>query len=169
MKKTYQGRYEIFTTKTDAIKKFMQINGMSREELSGERHIEFSCFENGKIIITNPWSRYITNYNSTNLYAEVIGQDGKTYVEYYTSFSKSVRVLKIICYMLNIILAIIGIILGFICDNKLYAVAVLALCLALFIYGMYNALNEENNSPKDSQILINELENRVEAVNLWDK
>ena len=34
MKKIEQGEFEIFTTKADAIDKFMQMQGVCREELS---------------------------------------------------------------------------------------------------------------------------------------
>jgi len=45
----------------------------------------------------------------------------------------------------------------------------LLLGVLLFGYNLLVNTKEETNSPKDSEILIKELEKRVEAVNLWDK
>ena len=67
-----QGKFEIFTTKADAIDKFMQMQGVCREELSSENLIEFYCSKKGKIAITNPPKKHIEHTNSTNLFAEII-------------------------------------------------------------------------------------------------
>ena len=40
MKKISQGEFEVFTTKADAIDKLMQMQGVCREEISGENAIE---------------------------------------------------------------------------------------------------------------------------------
>ena len=87
MKKISQGEYEIFTTKEDAIYKFMQMQGLCREELNGEKAIEFCCSKKGKISITNPSQRDIEYTNSTKLFAEILERDVNTYVTYYTMFS----------------------------------------------------------------------------------
>ena len=96
MKKITQGEYEIFTTKEDAIDKFMQMKGICREKISDENLINFYCSKKGKIIITDPprRGRGIHLDNSTNLFADIIEQNGKTYVSYYTSFSKSNNIFK---------------------------------------------------------------------------
>ena len=78
MKKISQGKFEICTTKADAIDKFMQMQGVCREELSSENLIEFCCSKKGKISITNPPKKHIEHTNSTNLFAEIIEEDGKT-------------------------------------------------------------------------------------------
>ncbi len=169
MKKIEQGRYEIFANKADAIERFMHLRGVCREKLNGEDYIEFCCFRNGEITITNPPRRGVKNVNSTNLFAEIIEQDGKTYVTYYTSFNKINNALKSISLLLDIIFAVFALAFTFVCDYKLYSVIVFALCLVFFVYRMSIVLKEKNNSPNDSKILIRELEKRVEAVNLWDK
>ena len=53
--------------------------------------------------------------------------------------------------------------------NKIYYLPILFLGLLLFSFNLFSATKEEGNSPIDSEILINELKKRVEAVNLWDK
>lgn len=46
---------------------------------------------------------------------------------------------------------------------------ILALCCALSVLQLINTLKEKKNAPRDSKIMVAELEKRVEAVNLWDK
>ncbi len=171
MKKLSEGRYEIFTTKADAINKFMQMQGICREELSDEKAIEFKCFKDGKIFISNLPTRHIENDNATDLFAQVIEQDGKTYVTFYTNFSKSTVVWKFIAITLDILLGIFAVVLTFLypVDNSVCLLAVGIVCIALLISRLISATKEEKHATNDSAILINELEKRVEAVNLWDK
>lgn len=168
MKKISQGKFEIHTTKADAIDKFMQMQGICREEISGENSIEFYCSKKGKISITNPPKKYVENTNATNLLAEIIEQDGKIYATYYTTFSKSSNVLKLIFLAIDIIMIILAIIFAISVDKKV-SIIVLVLGLVFFVFQLFTTIKEKNNSPKDSEILIKELEKRVEAVNLWEK
>ncbi len=171
MKKLNEGRYELFTTKADAIDKFMQMQGICREELSDEKAIEFICFKDGKISISNLPTRHIENNNATDLVAQVVEQDGKTYVEYYTTFNKSTIVWKFIAIILDIFLGIFAVILTVLYpeENFVALLAVGIVCIALLISRLISATKEEKHAPKDSAILIHELEKRVKAVNLWDK
>ena len=169
MKKISQGKYQIFTTKQDAIDKLMQLQGTCREEISGENCIEFYCFENGKIIITNPPTRRVEIDNSTNLYAEIIEQDSKAYVTYYTAFSQSNNVLKMIFLAIYLLIAIFAIAVTIIGKVKTYYLPILIFGVASFSIKLFAGTKEKKNSLKDSETLINELEKRVEAVNRWDK
>lgn len=168
MKKISQGKCEVFTTKADAIDKFMQMQGVCREELSNEELIEFYCSKKGKITITNPPTRHVENYNSTILFAEILEEGGKTYITYHTAFSKSNNVSKLISFIISITTAILAIILAVYTDELAYLMLCL-LALAFYAFRLFTGLKEEKNSPKDSEILIQELNKRVEAVNLWDK
>ena len=169
MKKISQGKYEVFTSKADAIDKFMQMQGICREELSNEKLIEFYCSKKGEITITNPPTRRVENYNSTILFAEILEEGGKTYIAYHTVFSKSNTIAKSFSYAMSIIAAIVAIIFAIIAANKTAPLIVLVFGLAFFVFQLFTTSKEEENSPKDSEILIKELEKRVEAVNLWDK
>ena len=169
MEKISQGKYEIFTTKADAIDRFMQMQGVCREEISGENPIQFYCSKKGKIVITNPPTRHIEKDNSTNLFAEILELDGKTYVTYYTAFSKSSNVLKLIFLAIYILMAVFAIVLCIVGEDKTYYLPILLLALVFFGIKLFACTKAEKNSPKDSEILIKELEKRVEAVNLWDK
>ena len=169
MKKIEQGKFEIFTTKADAIDKFMQMQGVCREELSSENLIEFYCSKKGKITITNPPKRHIEHTNSTNLFAEIIEEDGKTYVTYFTVYSHFNNVLKFISLIMSIAMAIIAIVLAVANIGITASPIILGFCLLIFVFQLFYSAKEQKNSPKDSKIMIKELQKRVEAVNLWDK
>ena len=169
MRKIEQGKYEVFTTKENAIDKFRQMQGICREEISGENRIEFFCTKKGKIYITNPSTRHYENGISTKLFAQILNKDGKTYITYYTSFSKANNVLKTINIVIDLLMAIFLIAVIIIEKVRTYYLPIFVLCLVAFGIKLFFATKEEKNSPKDSEILIKELEKRVEAVNLWDK
>ena len=169
MKKIIQGEFEVFTTKADAIDKLMQMQGICREEISGENAIQFYCLKNGKITITNPPTRRVENDNSTILFGRVIEKDGKTYVTYYTAFSKSNNVTKLIFLLMDFLMVAISIVFIVFSKTQMYYLPILILALPLFCFKFFVGTKEEKNSKIDSEILIKELEKRVEAVNFWDK
>ena len=169
MKKIIQGEFEVFTTKADAIDKLMQMQGICREEISGENAIQFYCLKNGKITITHPYRKRVENHNSTILFGRVIEKDGKTYVTYYTAFSKSNNVTKLIFLLMDFLMAAISIVFVVLSKAQMYYLPILILALPLFSFKFFAGTKEEKNSKTDSEILIKELEKRVEAVNYWDK
>ena len=169
MEKISQGKFEIYTTKADAIDKFMQMQGVCREELSSENLIEFYCSKKGKIIITNPPTKRVESDNSTNLFADVIEQDGKTYVTYYTTFNKINNILNLIFIIAYLLMGVFAVVFTVTYGNKIYYLPILILGVLLFGYKFFTNTKEEKNSPKDSEIMIKELQKRVEAVNLWNK
>ncbi len=169
MKKISQGKYELLTTKADAIDKFMKLQGVCREELSRDNPIEFYCSKKGKVTITNPPRKYIENTNSTNLFAEIIEQEGKTYITYYTVYSRFNNFLKVTYLMMLIVMAILAIVLAVTDVDKTVSPIILVLCLVFFVFQLFNTAKDKRNSPEDSEIMIKELQKRVEAVNLWDK
>ncbi len=169
MKKISQGKFEICTTRADAIDKFMQMQGVCREEINGYQRIEFYCTKKGKITITNPPSRHIENTYSTALYGEVIEQDGKTYIAYYTVYSHYNNVLKIISLVMLIAMCVFAIVFAVADYGKKVPYIIFALCCVLSVFQLINALKEKKNAPRDSKIMVEELEQRVNAVNLWDK
>ncbi len=168
MKKLKEGRCEIFTTKAEAIERFIEMQGFCREELSCENQIYFYCSKDGKISVTNPPKRNAENQNSTNLFAEIMEENGKTYVTYYVSFSKANNVLKLISNLLSAIMIFLCVIVAAMSDDKKLFLAS-AFILAICIFRLFSSSNEAKNSQGDAEILIKELEKRVVAVNLWDK
>ncbi len=157
------------TTKIDAIDKFMQIQGLCREEIDGYQRIEFYCNKKGKITVTNPPSRHIENTFSTSLYGEVIEQDGKTYVTYYTVYSHCNNILKIISLVMLTVMSIFAVISAVADIGEKAPYFIFIFCCALSVFQLIQTLKEKKNAPRDSKIMEEELEKRVEAVNLWDK
>ena len=170
MKKIHEGRYEIFATKADAINKFKKLQGICREKINNENAIQFYCSKKGRITISNPPSRYVENQNSTELFAEIVEQDGRTYVVYHTAFSKANNVMKWISLAVYTLLMGGSIALSVANEeNKMSFLLFPLLVLIFVVVRLLNSTKEERSSPKDSEIMIRELERRVEAVNLWDK
>ncbi len=169
MENINEGKYEIFTTKADAINKFRQMQGICREELTDRSRIEFRCSRKGKITVTNPKrGNNNTASSSTMLFAKVIEQDGKTYATYYTTYSGLNNAFNFINITILIIVCIIAIVLAVTMDNMITLI-LLGLSLLLYIFELFRNRKEKTNFPKDSEIMINELQKRVEAINKWDK
>ena len=169
MKKLEQGKYEVFTTKKDAIDKFMQMEGVCRERLSDDSYIVFYCWENGNIAICERLSGRREYEHSTRLFGKVVEQDGKTYVTFYTRFDKGNQVLKVIFLVLSIMIAIASILFSFANPQKSASILLVGLSLAMFVFQLLSTVKEQDYAPKDSAKLVQELERRVQAVNMWDK
>lgn len=169
MKKISQGEFDLFTNKSNAIERFLQLQGVCNAQMSDESAIQFYCTKKGKITITNPPSRHYENENSTSLFAEVIEKNGKTYVSYYTVFDNLANTTKVVGIALEIIMIIIAIIFGIISGQALISILILVAAVIAHIVIFSSASREGVDAPIDSEILIKELEKRVEAVNLWDK
>ena len=143
MKKIEQGKFRIFTTKADAIDKFMQMQGLCREEINDYQRIEFYCTKKGKITVTNSPSKHIEHTYSTALYGEVIEQDGKTYVSYYTVYSHYNNILKIISLVMLTVMCVFAIAFAIADSERKVPYIIFALCCALFIFQLINTLKEK--------------------------
>ncbi|MBP3300022.1 MAG: hypothetical protein J6M34_00780 [Clostridia bacterium] len=169
MGKIREGRYEIHTSKAEAITRFRQLQGPCREERSDEKTIEFFCSKRGKIAITRAYRQRSESDSSTNLYGRIITQDGKTYVTYYTTFSGLSNFSKLFSLILGIIVTVFALFFAVKSEEPAAIVASLILGLALLMYFFINGMGDAKNAPGNSQILIEELERRVIAVNNWNR
>lgn len=168
MKKIIQDKLEVFTSKADAIDKLTQMQGSCREEMNS-RPIVFYCSKKGNITISNPPSRHPERDSSTNLYGKVIEENNKTYISFYTCYSKANTVSKIISYIFLIVITIVAIMFINKTPYKAAYLLVLLLGIAYYIVSLISATKEGKNSSEDSDKLVNELKNRIEAINNWDK
>ena len=169
MKHITQGEYELFTTKAEAIHRFRQMQGVCRGHMSDKNPIAFYCSAKGRITLTNPPSRELGHRSATKLFGQVTERDGKTYVAYHTGYDRSVHTVKMLSFILLAVLAALTIVLV-LADVQTTGFPVgLVVCFVAVVFQLFTMSKEGENSPKDSEILINELKNRVEAVNLWDK
>ena len=166
MKKISQGQFQVFATKNEAIRRFQQLQGICREDLSNGKRIQFFCSRKGKITITNPYRRRLKNENATHLFAEIVEQEGKTYVTYFTAFSSAFKLVGIWIEIMAFIACLVSCVMN--AEKAVYFIIPL---FGLILFGHYLVAvsKEKENSPKDSHIMVQELQNRVEAVNRWDQ
>jgi len=142
----------------------MQLTGVCREEISDDKPIEFYCTKTGKIAISNPPTTLVTREISTKLFGKIIERDEKTFVTFQIMYSSANNFIKIIYSTLMLISTL----LAFFIDKTAMHVA---LIFSFLLFGslLISATEEKNNSPFDSELLIKELEKRVNAINNWNE
>ena len=142
MKKISQGKLEVLTSKADAINKFMQLQGDCREKLTYNRCLYFYCSKKGKIYISDVRSasdRY--TIDSTHLIANIVEQEGKTYVTYLTRFSSIINVMAIIFFLFYVIFYIVAIVRAVESNVELYNILGLVAILSILIYNLFISSN----------------------------
>ena len=169
MSKIEQGRYEISTTKADAINKFKQMEGYCRQKISGDNAISFYCTKKGRIVITKPQSRNVSDENSTTLFADIVEMDGRTYLDYYTEYDKTYNIFNFIIIIISIIFIAFSIIFFVDKPNDIYYIYIGCGALITLGYELFICFNQKKYSPNDSKKLIEALEERINAVNNWEK
>lgn len=142
----------------------MQLTGVCREEISDDKPIEFYCTKTWKIAISNPPTTLVTREISTKLFGKIIERDEKTFVTFQIMYSSANNLIKIIYSTLMLISTL----LAFFIDKTAMRVA---LIFSFLLFGslLISATEEKNNSPFDSELLIKELEKRVNAINNWNE
>lgn len=171
MKKIAQGRYELTCTKEEAIERFQEMDGICREHISDDRAIAFCCTKKGKIAVSVPPRRRkggIFYDSATTLRGQIVEEEDKTYLTYYTTFSKFESVTKMVYAMLYMIIGIFAIVSAVANSASALAVIICIAFVALFIHRMYIIVNEKSHAWQDSEVMINVLKERVNAVNRWD-
>lgn len=164
MKKIAQGRYELSCTKEEAIERFQEMDGYCREELSDEYPVVVGCTGKGKIGIGTRMRRSGVD-NPTHLYAQIVEEADKTYITYYTAFSKFDAVFNVIVWVFYLIMAIFAVVYA----KTTMALILAVVCGAFYARQLHASRNEKNNARQDSEIMIKVLEERVNAVNRWDE
>ncbi|MBQ7328732.1 MAG: hypothetical protein IJX01_02350 [Oscillospiraceae bacterium] len=164
MKKIAQGRYELTCSKEEAIERFQEMAGYCREELSDEYPVFVGCTRKGKIGIGTRMRRSGVD-NPTHLYAQIVEEADKTYITYYTAFSKFDAVFNVIVWVFYLIMAIFAVVYA----KTTMALILAVVCGAFYARQLYAGRNGKNNARQDSEIMIKVLEERVKAVNRWDE
>ena len=142
----------------------MQLTGVCREEISDDKPIEFYCTKTGKIAISNPPTTLVTREISTKLFGKIIERDEKTFVTFQIMYSSANNFIKIIYSTLMLISTLLAFFI-----NKTAMRVALIFSFLLFGSLLISATEEKNNSPFDSELLIKELEKRVNAINNWNE
>ena len=169
MKKIEQGEFELFTTKADAIDRLMQMQVVCKDiKSSNGCSIAFYCDKNGKITVESQRSRHNPQKSQifTKLYGEIIEHTNKTYIRYYTAFSNIGVFTRISCFIIAIIILSIFVML---ISDKIKALIAIIVCVVGLVFQLISIEREKKTLSKNSNILIEVLENRVNAINDWDK
>ncbi len=172
MKTIQEGRYELLTTKAEAIDRFMQMQGICRERMSGDHAMEFFCFKDGKILIMDPPSKRGRGDRSTHLSAQVVEQEGETYVTFCTKYDEANRVYNLVFGAIGIVMLLVALVfvaLKVMPASGFMTVPMALVCLSLYVYRMVEDAKEKGQAPQDADVLIRELKNRVDAVNRWEE
>ena len=121
-------------------------------------------YKNRKNAISNPPTILVTREISTKLFGKIIERDEKTFVTFQIMYSSANNFIKIIYSTLMLISTL----LAFFIDKTAMRVA---LIFSFLLFGslLISATEEKNNSPFDSELLIKELEKRVNAINNWNE
>lgn len=171
MKTIHEGKYELLTTKQEAIDRFMQMQGVCRERMSGDYVMKFFCYKDGKILIMDPPSKG-ANDRSTRLSAQVVEQEGKTYVTFCVRYDESNRVYNLVFGVIHIVIllaALVVMLLHMIPESGIATVPMALVALSFYVYRMVEDAKEKGHAPQDAEALIRELKNRVDAVNRWEE
>lgn len=168
MKKIVQGKFDVCTSKVDAIDKLMQLQGVCQEKNSNNCRIEFHCNKHGKIIIESQVSRHSPKKAKifTKLYGNVTKQNNKTYVNYYISFDKNGVFRRLSAFLIAAIVLLFFLVFV---PNKTKVLIALILCIIGLIFQLFSIEKEKSNLNLNSDTLIKVLENKVNIVNNWEK
>ena len=168
MKKIVQGRYALTCTKEEAVDRFREMEGPCREHISDDKPLSFSCSRKGRIVVCDPISRRADDA-CTRLCGEIVEQEGGVYVTYYTTFDKTLSVIQTIGNLLYVVMSLVAIGSAIIKAESTLVLIACIVCLVMSVHHLYVSANEKGYSYRDSEILINVLEERVKAVNRWDE
>ncbi len=169
MKKIEQGKFEIFTSKTDAISKLIQLQGICKDiKNSNDCRIMFHCDKRGKITVESDDDRYNPKKALilTKLYGEIIEQANKTYINYYISLANKNIFLRIGVFVSAIIILLI---FGLFIDDKFKVLIAIVICVIGLVFQCISIKNEKRDPSLNSKILIKVLEDKINTINNWEK
>ncbi len=144
------------------------MEGYCRERISDDNPIIFVCSKKGKIAIYDPPGRHSVNDACTKLYGEIVEQEGRTYITYYTAFSKFESITKMIFNIIYLIMSLLASIFAVANTKPAIALITCVVCFVLGVRQLYVSVDEKGYAYQDSEIMIKVLEERVNAVNRWD-
>lgn len=169
MKKLQQGTFEIFTSKTDAISKLIQLQGICKDiKNSNDCRIMFHCDKRGKITVESLRDRYNLKKAKmlTKLHGDIFEQGNKTYINYCVFLDKKSVFLRLCVFLIAIV--ILSIFSVFIADKIKVLIAVI-ICIIGLVFQLISINKEKENPSLNSKILIKVLENKINIINNWGK
>lgn len=159
--------YEIDTPKEDVIHRLIEQDGFCRNQDSCGYPLEFVCYKNGYFLVKDP--------NGIDkqvfLQGNVESENDKTVVKVEKVKAKgrflSSVISTAICFIISIVITVFTFMNGGF--NKIEDFLKLALILVLPILSISAEFKEKNAIPADTEIMLKEIDNRINGVIRWDE
>ena len=162
--------YEIDLPKEDVIYRLREQDGYCRNENSEKRTIEFVCSKKGDFLVKD-LNYYINQL--VFLQGKTVARNEKTVVEVFTVKSRGVLVEGIVDAFFSIVS--IGIcfwvmfrFLNDIKDMVFELFIILGLLAVMTLFSLARLIKKKKAIPVDTDIMLNEIEQRINGVVRWD-
>ncbi len=159
--------YEIDLPKEHVIYRLREQDGYCRNENSENRVIEFVCSKKGDFLVKD-LNHYINQL--VFLQGKTVARNGKTVVEVFTVKSRGVLVEGIFDAFFSIIS--IGIcfwvMLRFLNNIVFELFIILGLLSVVTLLSLARLIKKKKAIPVDTDIMLNEIEQRINGVVRWD-
>ena len=169
MKITDQGKLKLNTSKSVAIERFSELQGTYiGTKGSHDANLVLSCNRYGDLCIRYATSKYNDKFSKilSQLNAQIITENGETYVSYYTSMNNS-RIFLVCGLLIVGIISFLGSFLFLRPDLKTLLVAIA--CIITLIFQISSIQNEKSNPYANSDIYVDALKKYIDAVDNWEK
>ena len=161
--------YEIDLPKETVIERLIEQDGICRDDDSNGYPIRFLCFKNGEFLVTDMSNDY--DSRQFFLQGETVSENGKTKIKVESVKNKSRPATSVTRTVFNIIYVIICIALLIVTGTVLEPSTILMLVLLVVMsFASVNmAFKERKAIPYDEEIMLREIERRINGAILWDK
>ena len=172
---------EVNESKEETIEKLRLQMGFCSSQDSDDDHLYFWCTKKGKLgFFTQPNrnsrpNAYFYYYNmDSRIYSvrgKVLSENGKTVVKLYSVYSRLNSVIRAIDIITTLLALIVFFVIKGATGQEIPMGDLLKLGGALFLAGVgtFVLTSEKRNKKSDLDIMKQEVINRVEAINHWDK
>ena len=161
--------YEIDLPKETLIERLIEQDGICRDDDSNGYPIRFLCFKNGEFLVTGMSNDY--DSRQFFLQGETVGENGKTKIRVESVKNKSRPMSSVTRMVFNIIYTIICIALLIITGTVLepQIILMLVLLLVMSFVSVNMSFKERKAIPYDQEIVLREVERRINGAIHWDK
>lgn len=158
--------YEIDLPKEDVIRRLIEQDGFCRNDDTNGYQLEFNCYKDGLFLVIDPgFDRQVF------LQGYVESEQGKTIVNVEKVKAKgrflSSVISTAICFIISIVITVFTFMNGGF--NEIEDFLKLALILVLPIFSISAEFKEKNAIPTDTEIMLKEIDNRINGVIRWDE
>lgn len=159
--------YELALPKEDVIYRLREQDGYCRNKSTSDQTLEFVCSKKGNIEVCNP------NYHKDQhvfLQGEMTTENGKTLVKVFTVKRKGLLFEAIVSAVGSFITtgACLWLMLRFLKDVDPVVWILFAFLLVTTPLSLSRFFKKKEAIPVDTEIMLNEIENRINGVIRWD-